>query len=91
MYYIVAYDIPNTKRRTRVFKTMRSFGKHSQFSVFECTLDEEEFKQMLDKIKKIIKIEDDKITIYPLCGNCQSKIITLGQSRLFIEEDIVVI
>ena len=36
--YLVCYDISDDKRLRKVFKTMRAWGDHIQFSVFECQL-----------------------------------------------------
>ena len=36
--YLICYDISDDKRLRRVFKTMRAWGDHIQFSVFECQL-----------------------------------------------------
>lgn len=36
-------------------------------------------------------MEDDKLTIYPLCKTCQEKIIVHGQAKIWIEEDVVII
>jgi CRISPR-associated endonuclease Cas2 len=37
--YIVTYDIADDKRLRKVFQTMRKYGDHLQFSVFECPKD----------------------------------------------------
>jgi CRISPR-associated protein Cas2 len=34
--YLVCYDISNDKRLRAVYKTMRDFGDHLQYSIFEC-------------------------------------------------------
>ncbi len=34
--YLVCYDISDDVRRSRVLKTMKGFGDHLQYSVFEC-------------------------------------------------------
>ncbi len=34
--YLVCYDICDDKRLRKVFKVMRGFGDHLQYSVFEC-------------------------------------------------------
>jgi CRISPR-associated protein Cas2 len=34
--YLVCYDIGDDKRLRRIFKTMRDFGDHPQYSIFEC-------------------------------------------------------
>ena len=36
--YFVTYDISDDTRRTAVFKTLRGFGDHLQYSVFRCDL-----------------------------------------------------
>jgi hypothetical protein len=34
--YLVCYDICDDKRLREVFKTMRDFGDHLQYSIFDC-------------------------------------------------------
>ena len=34
--YLVCYDIRDDKRLRKVHKTMRDFGDHLQYSIFEC-------------------------------------------------------
>jgi CRISPR-associated endonuclease Cas2 len=36
--YLVCYDICDDKRLRKVFQTMRNYGDHLQYSVFECQL-----------------------------------------------------
>ena len=36
--YLVTYDICDDKRLAKVHKTMRGFGDHLQYSVFECQM-----------------------------------------------------
>ena len=36
--YLVSYDISDDKRLRQVFKIMRGYGDHLQYSVFECQL-----------------------------------------------------
>ena len=36
--YIVTYDITDDRRRTAVYKCLRGFGDHLQYSVFRCDL-----------------------------------------------------
>src|SRR6266700_2352209 len=39
MLYVVSYDIPDDRRRTRVHSALTGFGTWVQYSVFECFLD----------------------------------------------------
>src|SRR6266704_1247844 len=34
--YVVAYDIPDDRRRTKVHQILMGFGKWTQYSLFEC-------------------------------------------------------
>lgn len=36
--YLVCYAVTDDKRLRRVFRTMRDWGDHLQYSVFECQL-----------------------------------------------------
>ena len=46
MFVIVSYDIPNDKRRTQVMKTLKDYGAHVQYSVFECELKPELYRRL---------------------------------------------
>ena len=37
--YVIAYDIPDDKRRTKVHKILLGYGKWTQYSLFECFLN----------------------------------------------------
>jgi CRISPR-associated protein Cas2 len=91
MFCVVAYDMPNTKRRTKLLKAMKGFGVHTQFSVFECELDRKEHDKMLRAIERIIETKEDKIKIYRLCRDCVRNIQVLGLGSVAVEEDVVII
>lgn len=91
MFYVVAYDLPDNKRRNRVFKIMKGYGVHTQYSVFECELDDKEFAAMMRKLEKIIDRNEDDIKIYPLCKSCVEKVECRGKAVLNTEEDVIVI
>ncbi|GEO27311.1 hypothetical protein AAC03nite_30960 [Alicyclobacillus acidoterrestris] len=49
-YVLVSYDISDQKRWRKVYKIVRGYGMHVQYSVFLCQLtekDEAELKQLL--------------------------------------------
>ena len=91
MFYVVAYDMPDTKRRTRLLKAMKGFGVHTQYSVFECELDDHEHDKMLWTIQRIIDPTEDAIKVYRLCKECVRSILVQGIGKVSIEEDVVVI
>lgn len=70
MRYVVCYDIPETKRRTRLRKSLLRYGNPKQYSVFECDLTPREFERMKKEIKTIIDKDEDNVRIYSLCEKC---------------------
>ncbi len=72
MFYLVSYDIPDDKKRTRMAKTLRDFGDRVQLSVFECILDDILLKRMMARITKIIS-EDDSVRVYASVQNARRR------------------
>jgi len=80
MLYLIAYDISNDKRRTKLHKTLSGFGKWTQYSFFECFLDEKELITLQHRLKAILNEEEDNVRIYHICASCQAKTQTIGSS-----------
>lgn len=80
MLYLIAYDIPNDKRRTKLHKTLCGFGQWTQYSFFECFLDEKELVALEYRLKSIINEAEDNVRIYHICTTCQSKTQTIGSA-----------
>jgi len=76
--YIVAYDIPNDRRRTKIHKVLTGFGTWTQYSLFECFLSKKEFIQLKAKLAKHIEDTQDSVRFYPLCANCVDRVETVG-------------
>jgi CRISPR-associated protein Cas2 len=79
MLYVIAYDIGNDRRRTRVHKTLCGFGEWTQYSLFECHLDEREMVALRGKLDAELEPEDS-VRFYPLCAACVRKVETLGSA-----------
>jgi CRISPR-associated protein Cas2 len=76
--WIVAYDIPDDRRRQKLANMLENFGDRVQYSVFEVMTDDEEVSVLVKKIDAIIAPGDDSVRLYPLCGACAGKVIVLG-------------
>ena len=76
--YVIAYDIPNDKRRTKVHRTLKGFGQWTEFSLFECFLTKKELLLMRAKLDKHLNASEDRVRIYTICDNCLGKIDTVG-------------
>lgn len=79
--YIVAYDICDAKRLRMVYKTMRGYGEHWQYSVFRCELTPAEKVKMMTDLGRIMNDAEDQVLIAPLGppnGRYAAAIETLG-------------
>lgn len=64
--YIVAYDICDPKRLRQVYKTMRGYGEHWQYSVFRCELTPAEKVRMLTDLGGLVNDSEDQVLLAPL-------------------------
>ncbi len=80
-FTIIAYDIPNDKRRTKVHKLLCGFGKWTQFSLFECFLTDKEWVELQHKLQMLVSPQEDCIRMYRLCARCVDEVQTVGSSK----------
>jgi len=64
--YLICYDICDDKRLRRVFKTMRGWGNHVQYSVFECCLTPTDLAQLTRELKDLIHHREDQVLFVDL-------------------------
>ena len=76
--YVIAYDIPDDKRRTKVHKVLLGYGKWTQYSLFECFLTRKQLVLLRSKLTDHLIAKEDSVRFYPLCANCVSKVETVG-------------
>jgi len=91
MFYLVSYDIPDDRRRTKLAKTLKDFGDRVQYSMFECILDNRLLESMRKKITDLIDKSEDSIRIYDLCADCEKKITIIGQGTVSKEEEVYIV
>jgi CRISPR-associated protein Cas2 len=92
--YIVSYDITDDRRRGQVYKTMRGFGDHLQYSVFRCDLSRRERVAMIATLHPLIDHDDDQILIIdlgPIDGRASECVEAMGRSYTNPERHAVVI
>ena len=92
--YIVCYDICDPKRLREVFKTMRAWGDHLQFSVFECRLTRSELVTLRAELAEIIHYDDDQVLFVDLgpAGARADRVITaLGKPYTVVDAPCVIV
>lgn len=82
--YLIAYDIPNDKRRTRLAKKLLSYGDRVQYSVFVADCRQARLVRLRQTIAATIADDEDSVLICdlgPLGSIDQRNFSYLGLSR----------
>lgn len=64
--YLVCYDIRSPKRWRKVFRLMKGYGEHWQYSVFFCTLKEIDRVRMQSALEEVMNLKEDQALIIDL-------------------------
>lgn len=78
LFYVIAYDIPNDKRRTKVHNLLSGYVSWTQYSLFEGELTAKQQIALEASLRKILKEDEDSLRFYPLCAADMKKVITVG-------------
>ena len=92
--YLVCYDIRDAKRLRRVFKTMKGYGEHWQFSIFFCVLKDIDRVRMQTDLEAEMNLKEDQVLVVDLGPNEQEarKAATIiGQSLPHADAGMVVV
>ncbi len=81
-FFVVAYDIVDDRRRTRVMKIMKGYGFHAQKSVFECYLTPAQLERLLKRLEKEIDKKMDNIRIYGLTIEQVQQVRVMGRGEV---------
>ncbi len=76
--YVIAYDIADDRRRSKIHKILSGFGKWTQFSLFECFLTRKQLVLLYSKLAEHLVEQQDSVRFYPLCANCVERVETVG-------------
>ena len=52
-FWVIAYDIADNLRRSRIVKIIEKCGVRVNYSVFECMLTDIQFQKLQEKIGKV--------------------------------------
>ncbi|MBV6622629.1 MAG: CRISPR-associated endonuclease Cas2 [Rivularia sp. (in: Bacteria)] len=87
MFYLVCYDIVSDTRRNKVSKLLESYGLRVQKSVFECVLDEEQYKKISKLLMRLVNKREDQVRFYPMSAHTRCKIAVVGTKPEFSIDD----
>jgi CRISPR-associated protein Cas2 len=92
--YLVCYDICDDKRLRRVFKLMRGYGDHLQYSVFECQLTSMDLVRLRSELSRIIHHTEDQVlfvSLGPAEGRGDRVITALGKPYAAADAPCIVV
>jgi len=91
--YLIIYDVTDDRRRGRVFKILRGYGDHLQFSVFECQLNPMDLAHCRHALGRVIHHRDDQVLFVDL-GPAESRgdrvITALGRAYSTIDSPCLI-
>ena len=79
MLTLVAYDISEPKRLTKVAHVCEDYGVRVQYSVFECRLQEAEFTEFWLRLLEEIDEEEDRVVAYKIDARSAKETMTAGR------------
>jgi len=74
-FIVIAYDVSNNLRRSRIVRLLEKLGSRINYSLFECIITDNQYCKLQHDIEKIINQKEDTVVYYPICVNCYSKTI----------------
>jgi CRISPR-associated protein Cas2 len=92
--YLVCYDIADAKRLRAVFKIMRGWGDHLQFSVFECQLTASDLVECRAELSAVIHHRDDQVLFVclgPVAGRGERVITSLGKGYTAVDAPCLIV
>ena len=92
--FLVCYDISDDKRLRKVFQTMRGYGDHLQYSVFECQLTPTDLIRLKIELSAIIHHDQDQVLFVdlgPAEGRGDRVITALGKPYTNLDSPCIVV
>lgn len=87
MFYLVCYDIVSDYRRNKVSQLLEGYGIRVQRSVFECVLSDNQYKLIVQEIRRRIDVKSDQVRLYPLSSRERQNVNIIGLKPEFTVDD----
>jgi CRISPR-associated protein Cas2 len=91
--FLITYDISDDRRRDQVFRILRGFGDHLQFSVFRCEASDTELVRLKARLLDAINAKEDQVLfadLGPSDGRGSSAIRAIGRGYTHPERHAIV-
>jgi len=75
---LVAYDIPDDRRRQRLARELSCLGRRVQYSVF--LVHNKRIAEVVRRVVPLLSPAEDNVRVHPLCAACEAKAVLLGRA-----------
>lgn len=93
--YLISYDITDNRVRNKIAKELSDYGRRVQYSVFECRITEQQYRELYHKLVVLMQKEKEgNIRIYHICGKCEQKVSMIGienQKMIHDDKELIII
>jgi CRISPR-associated protein Cas2 len=90
-FYVVSYDIPDDRRRTRVARLLEGYGTRVQKSVFEAHLDRRGYTDLRKRLDRLLNSDEDSVRFYRLCRECRETVEAIGRVGVTPEPGLMIV
>lgn len=85
-WYLVLYDVSDPLALRRVHRTLTSWGKPVQLSVFRVRCTTRELEQLRHEITRLLA-PDDRLMVVRLCEGCASRVTVRGADMVAFDPE----
>ncbi|HFE46151.1 MAG TPA: CRISPR-associated endonuclease Cas2 [Nannocystis exedens] len=85
-WYLITYDVSDPKALRRTHRTLRSWGKPVQYSIFRVRCSERQIQQLRFELANILDSED-RLMIVRLCESCASRVTVQGHNMVSFDPE----
>ena len=72
-WYLIAYDIRDSKRWRKAHKLLQGYGESVQLSIFRCRLSQRDREKLRWELEQILAPEDS-LLLAGLCNRCVERV-----------------
>lgn len=87
MIRLICYDISNNGQRARLHRFLKEHGLNTQKSVFECDIDAQRARHILERARDLMTPETDSVRMYGICRSCARRVMIHGRGIMVLEHD----
>ena len=85
-WYLICYDITESKRWRLVYKKLNGYGRRLQYSIFRCRLTVRQAERLRWELETIMT-QEDGLLIVRLCSQCEGHVAAHNRPESWQEEN----